>query len=412
MSRGSLKDYYSRIGFKRLRATEVDSETSHGHEFQGIGGFRILFGSQRRVFKANLMYLSDKAEGGVLAQTGELTWYDSRENKPDRTAEFRLYYPKNVTIVQEHAEPGDLVVIGRKSDDSIDVLIAGAESTFERQLLWLFDIDEAELKEEFQTRELVATESLDIAGQYILENIGIEVDLHGEAFLEDLLGRFGSGFPDTRTFSAYARENSHAVSSKDSPDAVLLAWVEREEMLFRALEKHLLLERLKQGFADDVDGFITCSLSVLNRRKSRAGQAVENHLEFIFNEHNIRYSRGKVTENRSRPDFLFPGVNEYHDPDYPQEQLLMLGVKTTCKDRWRQVLSEAKRIRHKHLFTLEPAISRHQTLEMKQKNLQLVLPAGLHTTYTDDQKAWLINLEDFLYLARGRGGAIVSGGLF
>jgi hypothetical protein len=30
----------------------------------------------------------------------------------------------------------------------------------------------------------------------------------------------------------------------------------------------------------------------------------------------------------------------------------MLGVKTTCSDRWRQVLAEADRIQLKHLLTL------------------------------------------------------------
>ena len=171
-------------------------------------------------------------------------------------------------------------------------------------------------------------------------------------------------------------------------------------MLFRTMEKHLVSERLSQGFADDVDGFIAFSLSVLNRRKSRAGHAMENHLEHVFQEHKIKYSRGKITENRSKPDFLFPGVEEYHDPDYPSNQLLMLGVKTSCKDRWRQVLSEAEKIPDKHLFTLEPAISEHQTAEMSQKSLQLVLPSGLHVTYTTDQRAWLMDLTEFLSLTK------------
>ena len=40
-------------------------------------------------------------------------------------------------------------------------------------------------------------------------------------------------------------------------------------------------------------------------------------------------------------------------------------VKSTCKDRWRQVLSEADRIPNKHLFTLEAAISENQTSKCK-----------------------------------------------
>ena len=402
MSRGSLNEYYSGIGFKRLRATEVDPATSHGHEFQGISALRNLFGTERQELKANILYLSNNIEDGILTQSGKLKWYDSRERDPKRSPEYRLYYQANVTIVQEHAEPGDLVVIGRKPDSSVDVLIAEAGSTFERQLLWLFSIDELEFGENFQIKELNHGESIGIADKIILENIGIEVHLHGENYLSDMLYRFGELFPDTRTFSAYAREKSPAESSLDDPDSVLLEWIESEEMLFRAMEKHLVSERLNQGFAGDVDGFIDYSLSVLNRRKSRAGQAAENHLEYIFKESGIFYSRGKVTENRSRPDFLFPGVEYYHDPDFIQKRLFMLGVKTTCKDRWRQILAEAKRIATKHLFTLEPAISVHQTLEMCSNQVQLVLPAKLHRTYTSEQQASLIDLQGFLSLVKER----------
>ena len=46
-------------------------------------------------------------------------------------------------------------------------------------------------------------------------------------------------------------------------------------------------------------------------------------------------------------------------------------VKSTCKDRWRQVLTEADRIEKKYLFTLEAAISNNQTDEMQAKNVQL-----------------------------------------
>ena len=107
----------------------------------------------------------------------------------------------------------------------------------------------------------------------------------------------------------------------------------------------------------DVDGFLSFSLSVQNRRKSRAGQALENHLEELFTAHGIRFARGVVTENCNTPDFLFPGALEYQNPTFPTAMLTMLGAKSTLKDRWRQVLSEAARIEDKHLLTLEPGIS-------------------------------------------------------
>ena len=109
-----------------------------------------------------------------------------------------------------------------------------------------------------------------------------------------------------------------------------------------------------------------------------------------------------ITENKSKPDFLFPGQQEYHDGTFPTARLSMLAVKSTCKDRWRQVLAEADRIDSKHLLTLEPGISTNQTGEMQDKKLQLVLPKPLHTTYTTQQQAWLYDLRTFTELVRGR----------
>lgn len=82
----------------------------------------------------------------------------------------------------------------------------------------------------------------------------------------------------------------------------------------------------------------------------------------------------------------------------------MLGVKSTCKGRWRQVLAEADRIDDKHLLTLETAISTNQTNEMAAKRLQLILPRSLHQTYTPPQQAWLMDAEAFIGLARQRQG--------
>ncbi len=80
----------------------------------------------------------------------------------------------------------------------------------------------------------------------------------------------------------------------------------------------------------------------------------------------------------------------------------MLGVKSTCKDRWRQVLAEADRVEEKHLLTLEASISTSQTDEMKAKKLQLVLPTALHPSYTQEQQAWLMSLGDFTEVVRLR----------
>jgi len=164
-------------------------------------------------------------------------------------------------------------------------------------------------------------------------------------------------------------------------------------------------EKLQQGFGEvgnDVDEFISFSLSVQNRRKSRAGLAFENHLAYLFDAQELLYSWGAKTERNNKPDFLFPGITYYQDTEFTTELLTMLGVKTSAKERWRQVLPEADRIERKHLVTLEPAISVNQTDEMIAQHLQLVLPQPLMETYTAEQQDKLINLSDFIGIVRER----------
>jgi hypothetical protein len=156
-------------------------------------------------------------------------------------------------------------------------------------------------------------------------------------------------------------------------------------------------DRLQEGFsADKVEEFIAFSLSVQNRRKSRVGHALENHIEQIFETMGVKRTRGGYTEGKSKPDFLFPDEASYKHKGYPATSLRMLAVKSTCKDRWRQVLAEAKRIERKHLLTLESPISTTQTDEMKEQKLQLVVPRGLHAAFRPDQQAWLMDFAGFI----------------
>ena len=123
---------------------------------------------------------------------------------------------------------------------------------------------------------------------------------------------------------------------------------------------------------------------------------MENHIEELLKMNNIRYDRNKKTENNSKPDFIFPSIEEYHNPSFNASYLTMLGVKSTCKDRWRQILSEAGKIKHKHLLTLEPAISQNQTEEMKFNSVQLVIPKNILNTYSIEQQKNIWTVENFL----------------
>lgn len=403
MSAGMLRKSFTGVAAKRLSAVEADINRSHQHEFNASQSLKRLMGeSDKRHIPAKFIWFG--AEQEAFSEEGFLSWYDARRAHPSRS-EYRFYFP--TTAVMDFAAEGDSVFFAVCPDESILVIVAPHESTMENQLAWLFGVN-SQLELEFEVREFSDESDPDsqFVVRYILEELGLEVEEPDAGHLDNLLARFNKVFPSTNEFSAFARETLPEVSAAADPDHAIMCWMEHEEVLFRRLERHLVEERIASGFVDsngaDVDGFLRFSLSVQNRRKSRVGLAFENHLEEVFLQNNISYSRGAVTENRSKPDFLFPSVEDYRNRDFPEDRLTMLGAKSTCKDRWRQVLSEATRIQCKHLITLEPGISVGQTDEMKDSDLQLILPKALHSTYQEQQRNWLFSVRDFLQLTLER----------
>ena len=398
---GYLSDYFLDVGYKRISEVEINPSASNQHEFNGVNIFKRIFGVEREELQGVFIYLSDN-EDDIVIEGGKLTWYDSRKNDPKRAAEYRLYYSSNDAISK--TSPGDLMIIGKRPNGIICIFFLPKDSTVENQLLFLFNINKDSLSSNCEYKNIPEKERLNYISKIILENIGIEIKESNDTILEGLLRKFPQELPKTSEFSAFARDTSGVEDPLSDVDNTIMVWMEMEETLFKTYEGYMVEQKLSSGF-ESVDDFISYSLSVHNRRKSRAGLALENHLAYIFILYDISFSRNKITELSKRPDFIFPGIEQYHNPDFNQLYLAMLGVKTCCKDRWRQVLSEADKIPEKHLFTLEPGISTNQTDEMKAESLQLVLPKGLFQTYTNTQQAWLKNLNDFIDIVLERAAS-------
>jgi hypothetical protein len=393
MKLGALSEYFEGVTTKYLSAVEAQPECSNQHEFNGVKELKCLFGNDRLTVKTDFIYLGEDTEETERSE-GFLTWYDAREKHPIRS-EYRLYFPSNA--VTDQASAGDLILFGRRTNGNMLVIVAKASSTSENQLLWLFDLTSPGQEVLFKE---VADSKIGFVEQTVLEHLDIEIVDTDDQYLDLLLEKFNGAFPSTRIFSTFARETCGDVDSIALPDATLVEWLGHEERLFRCLERHIVSHRLREGFEGDVDQFISFSLSVHNRRKSRAGHSLENHLGQIFLDNKLIFDHGATTENKSKPDFLFPGKEPYHSSDFPSSFLTMLGVKTTCKDRWRQVLTEANRIPQKHLLTLEPGISEFQTEEMRSQSLQLVVPNTIYGSFTAGQQKWLMDVDSFISAAR------------
>ena len=196
---------------------------------------------------------------------------------------------------------------------------------------------------------------------------------------------------------AIARRGLHRLD----PDGRLVRRRQCEFDLFRSIEEAVVLPRVREGFAT-VDQFVEFANSVTNRRKSRSGTSLELHAKAIFEEEGLPYAYDQVSEENKRPDFIFPSARAYRDPDFPAERLQMLAVKTTCKDRWRQILNEADRIPAKCLLTLQEGVSPNQFGEMKAAGVRLVVPEPLHKAYHSDIRSELLTLSTFIDQTRGR----------
>lgn len=183
------------------------------------------------------------------------------------------------------------------------------------------------------------------------------------------------------------------------PDQRLIKRRECEFELFRSVEQAVELPHIHAGFTT-VDDFVSRAQTILQRRRKRAGQSLELHAREIFIEERLveseHFSYQPISEGSKRPDFLFPSQAAYQDASFPASRLRMLAVKTTCKDRWRQILTEADRIPNKHLLTLQEGVSESQFREMVSAGIRLVVPAQLVESFPVAVRPHLQTLESFI----------------
>lgn len=184
-----------------------------------------------------------------------------------------------------------------------------------------------------------------------------------------------------------------------NPDQRLIRRRDCEFDIFLSLEEAVELPVIQKGFAT-IDDFIARANSVLQRRKSRSGRSLELHTRAVFIEEGLRqgseFDHQPESDPGKRPDFLFPSAAHYRDSAFPAGRLRMLAVKTTCKDRWRQILNEADRIPRKHLLTLQEGVSETQFKEMTDAGVQLVVPQPLVTSFPSSVQPHLQTLESFI----------------
>jgi hypothetical protein len=281
---------------------------------------------------------------------------------------------------------GALFVLTQSDEDNYQAFILNTDDEI-NQFLDAFGISP------YETNCLVNNDKL-VSDNELIHKFIQEIDDRGEEF------------PDSKTMSAAAREICDKTKASQrliitDPDKKILDWTHMEYNIFKAVEYSRYGNIVSKGFPS-VDEFVDMANQVLNRRKSRAGKSLEHHLAALFDGNNLQYEEQIVTEGNKRPDFIFPSKKAYQDLTYPTNKLISLAAKTTCKDRWRQVLNEANRLKddYKYLCTLQQGISTAQLDEMQAEKVRLIVPKPYIEAYPKERRQEIWSLEKFIAYVR------------
>lgn len=343
----------------------------------------------------DMMFTQKLENENILKRTVEIQW----QNDICTQSSFTYYSSKNELRITKFGrnfpflnpdQTGALFVFTRQDDDMYSGFFLETEEDIE-QFLGAFGISSTETNRLIDTGSILPETQEKIAIQEFID--GLTVD-----------------FPLSDVMSAAARDIQNRVYNhlefiRTNPDRKIIEWTNTEYALFRAVEHARYGDRISRGFAT-VDEFIAMANMVLNRRRSRAGKSLEHHLSAVFEGNDIQYTAQAVTEGNKRPDFLFPSQAAYHNAAFPTEKLISLAAKTTCKDRWRQVINEADRLRGlpKYLCTLQQGISPAQMDEMQSENVILVVPRPYITSYPADRRDRIWTVTKFVEYVREAEG--------
>jgi hypothetical protein len=334
------------------------------------------------------MYSVQPPEKGVLAKHPvRIEWQDGRITKSVVTwygkltrSEFRLTRFGHDFPFLTPDEVGSLLVIVPRAQDDFLAYVLDLED----------DIADVQAK--------LGVEVIDTWGVYrrdLLPPLETQNECIDREFRE--FASAVSEFPTGLRFALGTRDTLEKCISDFAElpsDDRLMRCVEQEYMLFKLVERKLCEPEVCRVFKS-VDDFLGTANSILQRRKSRAGQSLEHHVEDVLKSAGIPFERQPKTVD-GQPDIIIPGAQEYNDSKWPDEKLFMVGIKRTCKDRWRQVTKEAKRLKQRHILTIQQGISQSQLKEMRAARVSLVVPQELHAKYPPEWSGRLLTVERFV----------------
>lgn len=103
------------------------------------------------------------------------------------------------------------------------------------------------------------------------------------------------------------------------------------------------------------------------------GITYELYLKKHFIENKIPFDYQLKIDGKKKPDFIMPSKAYYERADRKNDDVVLLSVKSSVKERWAQILNEGNRIDSRYLSTLDKTVTADAVTEMDQKNVILVV---------------------------------------
>ncbi len=361
-----------------------DTHATGGHQYGfllPIAAYPIVFNQEKIKGENKDIDVTIRWQNDLETES-RITYYGKAKNEL-RITRFGKDFPY---LEEDHV--GDLLIIAKQTDHDYEGFVLSTED----------DIDTFMLH--FNLAADRTNQVIDVANiaNVIDESTSLQIAIN-EAIknVKDFPQTCEMGKMAQNLYNSLNKINNEMICA--SPDKILLNWYDTELSMFRAIEEKVYNPIYTKPFAD-CQSLIEFSNKILNRRKSRAGKSLEHHLSSIFTAKSLVFEEQAVTENNKKPDFLFPNSACYHNFEFPADDLTVLGAKTTCKDRWRQVINEADRVDEKYLFTLQQGISKNQLKEMADEHVKLVVPKSHISYYPEEYQEDLHTLSGFIELVK------------
>jgi hypothetical protein len=122
-----------------------------------------------------------------------------------------------------------------------------------------------------------------------------------------------------------------------------------------------------------LESYIKIFMSMAQARYTRVGTTFENHYKNYIDGHAFPNVSQEKVDGKKKPDFIFPSKEYYFSETREIDDIILLSLKTSLKERWQQILNEGSKVKTRYLATLDKKVTGDQISEMKRKNVILIV---------------------------------------